>query len=455
MGSSFDRGELSEFAGFYGFHYRGVDGRALVADILGDMERGLDGRPSSLPMIPAYLGLSRTAPVGGSVLALDAGGTNLRAARVGFDPSGRARIAESRLSVMPGSSGRVSADRFFDLIAEAALAVLGSGPEPSGIGFTFSYHMDIRKDADGILRAFSKEIDAPEVVGRAIGAGLRRALADRGYRYEGPIVLLNDTAATLLSGMTSGGGADFQAAGFPPVIGFILGTGFNTAYPETSVGKIGFESPGSPQIVVCESGAFAVGHRGVLDLEFDAGTRAPGLYSLEKTCSGAYLGPLIFHILKRAVRDGVVRFARSDEFLAMESPDSRTVSDFLREPSSGSLPGSLFSPEEAPAAAACRYLASIVVERGALFSAAVLAATARRVDSRLPGLISPLNPVRIAVEGSTYLAFTGMRDCLDARLRVLLAEDCPLPFRIFPVEQASLLGAAVAAASGPAPKPAG
>jgi hexokinase len=54
MSSSFNPHVLSEFARYYGFHYDIVDPLALVEDVLIDMERGLQGHSSSLPMIPAY-----------------------------------------------------------------------------------------------------------------------------------------------------------------------------------------------------------------------------------------------------------------------------------------------------------------------------------------------------------------------------------------------------------------
>jgi len=438
MRQGFDPRELSDFARYYGFHYDSLDPEALAGEVEVDMGRGLEGLPSSLPMIPSYIAPGRGPPAGKTVLALDAGGTNLRASRVSFDGEGGATAGEAERRPMPGSRGRASATEFFDAIADAALPALGGGGV-DGIGFTFSYHMDMRPDADGVLRAFSKEIDAPEVVGMAVGAGLREALARRGRAYDGPISLLNDTAATLLSGIAAipGGGG--------PVVGFILGTGLNTAYPEPSIPKIGFESAGSPQIVVCESGGFRLRYRGDLDREFDAATRNPGAFTLEKTASGAYIGPLTMHILKRAVRDGAIRLDRADEFLALEGVDTRAMNEFLCAPfSAGGGPlRPLFGPGERGAAASALYLASIVAERGAALVAAALAATARRAAR---GGGDPLAPVRIAVEGTAYMAYKGMRRAIEARLHGLLARGRPLPYVIAPVEQASLIGAAVAAA---------
>jgi hexokinase len=451
MSSIFDAGELSEFARYYGFHYDNLDPIALVKDVLVDMDRGLKGQSSSLPMIPSYIGPVSRMPAGKIVLALDAGGTNLRASLVRFDENGKAFAEGTVKAPMPGTKGRVSAVEFFDQIADLAVPLIEKNPQIAGIGFTFSYAMEITKDADGILLSFSKEVDAPEVIGKLVGAGLREALGRRGVQYSGRIVLLNDTTATLLSGI-----ADIPSDGEHtktkdaygitggPVIGFILGTGFNTAYPEKHIPKIGFDSPDNPQIVVCESGTFALRYRGHLDLEFDQTTKNPNAYTLEKASAGAYLGPLTLHILKQAVRDNVIQFKKSAEFLALGQLETRTLNEFMHNPLAAEGPlGSLIGLDERNALAAVQYLTSIITELGALFSAAVVAAMVKKVN----GEGEPFAPVRIAVEGTTYMIYKGMRTALESWLHIMLVKDKPCPYVIAPVEQASLLGAAVAALS--------
>jgi len=446
----FNAEELSDFARFYGFHYDSLNPDALVKEVLIDMERGLAGSTSSLAMIPSYITPVTRIPAGKTVLALDAGGTNLRSSLVQFNENGEAAAHGTKKTPMPGTSGHVSAKEFFNTIADAALPLLNE-TKVEGIGFTFSYPMEITAEADGILLAFSKEVDAPDVIGKAIGRGLRDALASKGCKYDGPIVMLNDTVATLLSGLASispDGEAvrtqdDFGASP-GPVIGFILGTGFNTAYPETNIPKIGFNSLSSAQIVVCETGNFNVRYRGQLDREYDSTTKNPGGYSLEKASAGAYLGPLTLHILKQAIKDKVLVFKKSEEILAMPHLETKFLNEFTHAPLKAQGPlGSLFAPDEGGALAAVQYITSIVTERGALFSAAVLAATIRRLNAPC----EPYSPVRIAVEGTTYMVYKGMRRALESHLHQMLIKDKPRPYVISPVEQASLFGAAVAALS--------
>jgi len=446
----FNAQELSDFARYYGFHYDTINPNSLVKEVLIEMERGLSGLSSCLPMIPSYITPVTRLPSGKTVLALDAGGTNLRASLVYFNEQGEAVAQKTSKTPMPGTSGHVSAAEFFDAIANVTLPLLKDA-KIEGIGFTFSYPMEITSDADGILLAFSKEVDAPDVIGKAVGKGLRESLAAKGFEYKGPIVMLNDTVATLLSGFATispDGEAvktrnDFGVNG-GPVVGFILGTGFNTAYGEASIPKINFNNPSSPQIVVCETGNFYIRFRGKLDIEYDNTTKNPGGYTLEKATAGAYLGPLTLQILKQAVKDKVLQFNKSQELLAMPHLETRYLNEFYHAPLAAQGPlGSLFSPEESGALASVQYLTSIVTERGALFSAAVLAATILKTDASY----EPYSPVRVAVEGTTYLIYKGMRRSLESYLHQMLFKEKPRPYIVSPVEQASLFGAAVAALS--------
>jgi hexokinase len=228
-------------------------------------------------------------------------------------------------------------------------------------------------------------------------------------------------------------------------VGCILGTGFNTAYPEKDIPKIGFHSEDIPQIVVCETGNAAPRYLGVLDREFDTTTKHPGSYTLEKTTAGAYLGPLSFHILKQAIADGVLQFKRSAEFAALPGLQTKDLNAFMHAPLAMEGPvGEFFGRDELDAIRSVAYLTSIVTKRGAMFSAAVVAATVERMEAGY----DPFTPVRIAVEGTTFMIYRGMREALESYLHVMLNREKPRSYIIAPVEQASLFGAAVAALSG-------
>jgi hexokinase len=447
---NFDPNQLADFARYYGFHYDMCDPFTLMKDIQFDMERGLKGEPSSLPMLPSYLSPISHVPAGKTVIALDAGGTNLRAALVHFDENGKTIAEGTRKTHMPGTKGQVTAEKFFDEIAELTMPLLEKAKNLEGIGFCFSYPMEMTKDSDGILLGFSKEVDAPDVIGKAIGAGLREALIKRGAKVPERIVLLNDTVATLLSGL----------AGIPPnerkqeskeiykvengpVIGFILGTGLNLAYPEKNIPKINFSSD-QAQVVVCETGDFDSRYMGILDKEYDKTTKNPGAYTFEKATAGAYLGPLTHFIMKQAIRDKVLSFKRADDMIALPTLQTRDVNEFMHDPLTGKGPiGELFGSDERDALSSFVYLTSIITKRAGIFAGTAIAASIEKISAGY----DPMIPVRVAVEGTTYVIYKGLRETLESNLHMLMNDKGPRSYIISPVEQASLFGAAVAALS--------
>ncbi|GHU41094.1 hexokinase [Spirochaetia bacterium] len=434
--------ELSDFARFYGFHYDLCDAETLIRAYIIDMERGLAGSTSSLPMIPTHITTRRRNLAGKTVIALDAGGTNLRAACVHFDESGIARVVSEHKTAMPGTYGQLGEKRFFDDLAAACVPVFKAvDGTVDGMGFCFSFSLAMQSDGDGTALAFGKEVDEPEVIGKPLGRCLKEALARRCIKAPEKIHLLNDTVATLLTGCAVANNAAVNG-GKTDFVGFILGTGMNIAYPEKNIPKTGFANNDEPQIVVCESGTFAIPYQGAIDKEFDRLTKNAGTFWTEKMVSGAFLGPLNLLVLKKAVKEGLVKFNKSEELLAMDELATKDLNTFLCNPlhDTGVI-GSLFGGGENDARAGVLFLGSIITERAALISGSVLAAVMRHIDAGG----DPLNPAFIAVEGTTFQKYHFMRQSLEAHLRVLLNARQPCSYILQSVEQASLLGAAVAA----------
>lgn len=114
--------------------------RILMEAFRGEMRRGLNGKPSSLRMLPAYV----DRPTGrerGTFLALDLGGTNVRVLQVDLPGDGRLPVcAEDRFVL---SRDKVTADGsvLFGALARFIGRFLRerrlSGRLP--LGFTFSF----------------------------------------------------------------------------------------------------------------------------------------------------------------------------------------------------------------------------------------------------------------------------------------------------------------------------
>ncbi|MBO4279689.1 MAG: hexokinase [Spirochaetales bacterium] len=297
---------------------------SLCDMFISEMKAGLAGRSSSLAMIPSFCSPDARPKAGEAVLVIDAGGTNFRTCLVTFDKSLNPVISDFRKSSMPGIKKEVSASEFFSTIADEAERLIDRSDR---IGFCFSYAAEILPDHDGVPQFFSKEIKAPEVIGKHLGKELLAEFARRGHDVsKKKVIILNDTVTTLLAAK-----ADSHAASYDGCIGFILGTGTNTAYIEkaSNITKVDPSVFGSEyQIINVESGCLDIS-LGDIDREFLAGTNQPDNYKLEKMISGAYLGPLAFHVISHAVKEGLFSQAFCDAFSRLEALPTHELSAFL------------------------------------------------------------------------------------------------------------------------------
>jgi hexokinase len=267
----------------------------LIETFHSEMVNGLSGRKSSLRMIPTYIEADNEFLKETPVVAIDAGGTNFRAALVRFTSAGRLEMEKVISGLMPGLDREVSKKEFFDIMS-AYIKPLAE--KSDRIGFCFSYPTEIFPDKDGRLLQFCKEVQAPEVIGQIIGKSLLEALGTPHKK----IVLLNDTVATLLAGKSASYGRDYDS-----FMGYILGTGTNTCYIENnrSILKNPELDPGKSMIINVESGNFGKAPRTDLDISFDNTTMNPGNYTFEKMFSGGYFGGLCLFVLKTASNEGL------------------------------------------------------------------------------------------------------------------------------------------------------
>lgn len=421
--------KVKRFLSAHGLDAAAIDPDIVLEDFLDEMTRGLEGRPSSLVMIPTFITIDKPIPPGRPVIAVDAGGTNLRVARVVFDEKGAPAIDHYSNYEMPGIQKEVGKNEFFDLFAGYLAPVAGLA---ESIGFCFSYAAEITPDGDGKLLTWTKEIKAPEVVGEFIGRNIAARLRSRDFAPK--ITLLNDTVATLLAGKSVGGPRRYGS-----YVGFILGTGTNTSYVEKNANIIkqrDLDPDGSMAINV-ESGNFRRHPRGEVDRAFDATTANPGAYTFEKMISGAYLGGLCLHVLKAAAEESLISDNGARIIRKIAQLSTVQVDAFLRNPFAGpEIPLGVLSDEDKETALR---LFAAVVERAALLAAVNISAAVLKSG----GGTSPLHPVCVNADGSTFYKTKDFRFRVEEHLhRILGARQ--IFYEVIRVDDSPLIGAAVA-----------
>jgi hexokinase len=402
---------------------------------LSEMDKGLAGKKGSLAMLPTYIETERELPRNKTVIVMDAGGTNFRVAAVTFRPSGQAEITNFKNYPMPGITAEVGKEEFFGTMAGY---VRDLADKSGSVGFCFSYPIEMFPSKDGRALYFSKEIKAPKAAGQMIGENMGVALKLLGIADPKHFVLLNDTVATLLAGRAEASGRRFDS-----FIGFILGTGTNTAYVEQNknIKKTKDVDPNKSQIINVESGGFGKAPRGKIDKTFDAASMSPGVNVFEKMISGAYIGPLCLVTALSAAKAGLFSTATAERLAGVPAATSKDISNFLSRPEGDDSLLSLAlagAPEDDVTTLYC--LADALVERAAKLTAINLSSASLKSGKGF----DPCRPICLVAEGTTFYRLKSLRQKVEYHLKQYLVDKKHVYYEVVNVENATLIGAAIA-----------
>lgn len=417
----------------YQMDYLDVDFDKNVNAFLKEMEKGLAGKKSTLDMIPTYIDVVAEVPINKRVIVADAGGTNFRVATVHFDDRRKPVIENPQMFKMPGVQHEISKDEFFKVMAGYLKDVIAIS---ANIGFCFSYAVEIFPNKDGRLIRCSKEIKAKEVEGELIGENLNRAIVSMGLGDEKHIVLLNDTVATLVAGI------GYQNRTFGSYIGFILGTGTNTCYVEknSNIKKTKDLDPLKRQIINTESGSFGRIRQGKSDIAFDKSTVNPGVHKFEKMISGAYLGPLCLRTIQKACVENLFSTPVAGSLWEMSELETKDMNDFLLYPYGNNLLANICKQGNPDDALTLYYIADRLTERAAKLTAINLSAMAIKSSQGT----DPTKPICIVAEGTTFYQMKSLKSRTEFYLKQYLENKRCIYFDIISVENATLIGAAIA-----------
>lgn len=429
------RQRVNDFLKSMGMDFKKIDMDKYCRLFTQEMATGLQGKESSLKMIPTYIEMKKEIPCREPVIVLDAGGTNLRAAVIHFDNTGRAVIRNFAKYPMPGIGGEVTKKVFFKTIAGYLHPLLNVSKK---IGFCFSYPTEIMANKDGKLITFNKEVKAGEVVGELIGQGLLAAIKSAGYKADKHIVLLNDTVSTMLAAQAATPGNLFSE-----YIGFVLGTGTNSCYLESNrnITKNRELIPHNYQIINIESGNFNKVPGGIIDRQLDRATIDPARHTFEKMISGAYLGPLCAKTIEKAADDDLLSTTFKGKMVNLQSLDTKDINSYLFEPhnQANTLSSRLHGCRKEDYST-IYYIIESLVERAAKLAAINLASVA--LKSR--GGRKPDKPLCISAEGTTFYRVKSLQTRIKYYLDDYLMKENKCCYKIINVKNSSLIGAAIA-----------
>lgn len=400
------------------------DMAAEIGAFRGDMLCGLAGEAATLPMIPTFLAPVKSTAESRRIIAIDAGGTNLRTGVVTVT-DGKVTDVEFTKCRIPGTDRELTNEEFYDAVAQRLVPYLD---QSDAIGFCFSYAAECMDNGDARLYRFCKEVKVSGAEGKLICAELLAAIRRLGVTGEYRCVQLNDTVATMLGGM-----AVLRREDYDGFIGFILGTGINACYVENTAGITKYHGTGFSEeqmIVNMESGIYGGFARGPIDERIDAASAIPGDHMAEKMLGGAYLGKIIAEAMQDAAAEGFLQSALPRELREIPTMD---VDAFL-----AGQPGvldTLLVPEDRQTV---RRIILSVYGRTARLMAVMLASVALHTGCGRE------KPMCVVLEGSTYHKSPMLQKAVAAELRALKL-FYGISFEIVNANNQTLAGAAYAA----------
>lgn len=407
-----------------------LDTQALTDAMLAAMQRGLRGETGGLPMLPAYLTPhGHTAPEDKRIAVIDAGGTNFRVATVHYE-FGQPILEDERTLPMPGSEQDADWMDFIRLAADVLEPLLDRVTQ---IGICFSYPAENTPELDAKVLGMTKEVQLTGWEDHLVGADLAEELERRGCTKL-PIVVINDTPATYLSGSTTI--ANNYANGFA---GLVNGTGTNTCclLPVRAIEKLGRDADGE-MLVNLESGSFTDVPQSAFDQALDAASAAPGAYRFEKMTSGRYLGELSRLALIAAANDGLFAPETADKLCALDTLSAADADAFGADPDCGAIAAL------GDAADADRKTAAMVIQGVFGRAAKAIVANIAAIVFLTDGAKNRYRPMVVAVDGALFRYSTLLRPAVSEELEAFLVQKHQRYCVCKPVPNASAIGTAAA-----------
>lgn len=398
--------------------------RRVELAFLCDLDRGVEGKePSSLKMLPSFIDLP-TGREEGDALALDFGGTNVRARLYHIEKGKAVVLGESarclrefdreNVLLYDYTGANTRPEELFDFIAGIVKdAVRGDARREYPLGWTFSFPARQERVDQAELISWTKEIAVPGVEGQDVVRLLREALERKGLKNVRVKAVVNDTIATLIGAAYSHGNVTAAT---------IYGTGHNTGCREMYIK----DKSQPPQLLNLESGGFSRLVRTAYDLAVDERSDRPGSQLLEKMVSGRYLGALFTKVAALSVRgegddippdlEDRLGFTAEDMSRFMLAEDVAEKRSILAGRFFPAL-GREFSLGLAETAA-FHDLAEALTRRSAGLVAATLSAIVKHNSEA-----GKIQPQTIAVDGSVYANMPGVAPAVRAAMDELLGEE--------------------------------
>uniref|UniRef100_T1IWW6 Phosphotransferase n=1 Tax=Strigamia maritima TaxID=126957 RepID=T1IWW6_STRMM len=403
-------------------------------------------KKSSLHMLNTFLPELPNGKEEGEFLALDLGGSNFRVSWIHME-KGKVVTSMDKQFTLTKEIQQGLGTQLFDYIANCVKDSLDDfqlNDTELPLGFTFSFPMEQKALDIGYLVSWTKNFNAPGVVGEDVVKMLNDALHKQGDKRVEVVAVLNDMTGILVQGAY----LDNRTA-----IGIGIGTGANASYLEKVENVNGWpnHAPESDHVAIdTEWGAF--GDNGVLnflktqfDIEVDEHSVSKNKFTFEKYISGNFLGDVVAAILCKLISENLL-FPGQNVTMFNEHDTGIFKTQFVSECENDIAPDcnkntkrvlqelNLLNLAIDDDIAIIRYVCSVTSIRASKLIAACLASLIKRIDRP---------DVTVAVDGSVYKRHPKIHSLITHYVSEMLPKQ---KFRLMLAEDGSGKGAGLIAA---------
>ncbi|KAF9434821.1 glucokinase [Entomortierella beljakovae] len=460
----------------------------FVEQMRGGLEEE-DSESQDLAMIPSYVTGRPDGHERGSYLALDLGGTNLRVCLISLKGNHQLEIQQRTFKV-PTHLQRAEVHELMNFIAtsikdfisnehiNAKICEHSVGTDTLELGFTFSFPVDQTSIDGGLLLRWTKGYDCPGAVGNDIVKLLQDAL-DRNNVNVHIAALINDTVGTLLAYSYSHPGT---------YIGAIFGTGTNGAYVENieNIKKMGSAHNDAEEMIInTEWGNFDSRKKFLpvteFDIKLDEESINPGIHNFEKLISGMYLGEICRNVLIHLIDKNILFEGTSSDILKEQwAFETKYMSAIENDKSLSLIPTAEVLEQKLGVTLntlvdreIVKFVCRLIGERAAKLSAMAVSAVIRqglavgalkgngysfKLTARDAETIAATNgksegngttgntaPIYVSIDGSVFQYYPGFEQQMEKTIVELLGEHAKDLVKMGVAEDASGVGAALAA----------
>ncbi|KAG2172327.1 hypothetical protein INT43_004869, partial [Umbelopsis isabellina] len=421
--------------------------RKLSANLVKQMEEGLQKNDSSVPMLPSWITAHPTGQETGEYLALDLSGTSIRIYLVTLHGQGRVTTRQQKYNIHDDIR-KSNISKIVDFLAECVdsfLTFIGRShmTEPMALGFVVSFPLQQTAMNKGTIIRWTKDFDVKGAEGKDMAELLQVGLNKKSIPVHVKAII-NGAVGLLLA---------HNYRSLDTLLACTVSRGTNAAYwekvsdipklakPEAkkpvkgddtdiNMSKLELSEPsqGDEMIINTEWGSFGDDHADLLPLTMydnrvNRESTNPGIHSLEKMVSGLYLGEIVRNILldlldRRLIFSGHYSIDmnmpynfESSYMSAIESDDSEDLEDtkHILETIMNIEHTSLTDRQ------ITKKICALVGQRAARIIAAAMSAVIYKRNALETGLT-------ISVEGTIYEHYPEFPNRVNEALRELFGE---------------------------------